>query len=127
MSSAKIRQRFIRSRKYILTSQKGITERQFGSQNYLPHVNLVIKYSYQTRIWPSDILTGHDFLLPIFLGLWPDNYFLSEILNIFKTNVCPCPWPDYKVPASASNMSRLCWQERRETHHVLTLHLWFMV
>ena len=30
-------------------SQKGITEREFGSQNHLPDENLAIKYSYQ--IW----------------------------------------------------------------------------
>ena len=45
-------------------SQKGITERDIGSQYSLPHVNLA--FPYQTRIWPSNILTGHDFFVNIF-------------------------------------------------------------
>ena len=68
-------------------SPKGIAEWKFGSQNDLPDKNLAIKYSYQTVFF------------------CPDNNSLSEILNIFKTNVCPCPWPDYYVLASASGMS----------------------
>ena len=46
-------------------SQKGITERDIGSQYSLPHVNLAIPY--RTRIWPSNILTGHDFLSIFFV------------------------------------------------------------
>ena len=42
-------------------SQKGITRREFGSQNHLPNVNLALKTTNRTRIWPSNILTGHDF------------------------------------------------------------------
>ena len=38
-------------------SQKGITGHEFGSQNCLQDVNLALK---TTRIWPSNILTGHD-------------------------------------------------------------------
>ena len=83
--------------------------RFLGSQNCLPEEkralpkellngNLALKMTYQTRIWPSNILTRRDFFCP-------DNNSLSEILNIFKTNVCPCPWPDYNASASASGMS----------------------
>ena len=42
-------------------SQKGITGREFGSQNHLPDGNLVIKYPYRTRIRLSNIITGHKF------------------------------------------------------------------
>ena len=78
-------------------SQKGITKRDFGSQNHLPDVNLALKIPYQTRIWPSNILTGHDFFANI---LCPDNFSLPENLYIFKTNVCPYPWPAYSVSNS---------------------------
>ena len=47
-------------------SQKGIAGREFGSQNCLPDVNLALKTTYRTRIWPSNILTGHDSFVNIF-------------------------------------------------------------
>ena len=46
-------------------SQKGITRREFGSQNHLPDENLALKTTYRMRIWPSNIFTGHDFFLSI--------------------------------------------------------------
>ena len=58
----------------------------------IPDEILALKITYETRIWPSNIFTGHDFFGNIFC---PENYSLFEILNILKTNVCPCPWPDY--------------------------------
>ena len=48
-------------------SQKGITERDFGYQNHLPDMNLALKTTYRTRIWPSNILTGHVFFCQYFL------------------------------------------------------------
>ena len=42
-------------------SQKGITGREFDSQNHLPDVNLAIKYHYRTGIWLSNIITGQEF------------------------------------------------------------------
>ena len=36
-------------------SQKGITGREFCSQNHSPDVNLVLITTYKTRIWPSNI------------------------------------------------------------------------
>ena len=35
---------------------KSITEWEFGSQNNLPDVNLAVKTTYRTRIWPANIL-----------------------------------------------------------------------
>ena len=40
-------------------SQKGIAGQEFGSQSHLPNRNLAFKITYQTRIWQSNILTGH--------------------------------------------------------------------
>ena len=76
--------------------QKGITGREFGSPNHLPDMNLALQITYRMRIWPSNILTRHDFFCQYFC---PHNYSLSE------TNVCHCPWPDNNVLASASGMS----------------------
>ena len=36
-----------------------ITERELGSQKFLPDMNLALKNSYQTRIWLSNINTRH--------------------------------------------------------------------
>ena len=56
-------------------SQKGITRREYGSQNHLPDVNLAIKYHYRTEIWLSNIITGREFGSQISL---PDINMVSQ-------------------------------------------------
>ena len=48
-------------------SQKGITGHEFGSQNCLPDINLALKTTYRLRIWPSNILTRHNFFSNVFV------------------------------------------------------------
>ena len=56
----------------------------------------------ESRIWPSNMLTGHDFFLAIFFA---HTTIPSENLNNSKTSVFSYPWPDYDVSASMSGMS----------------------
>ena len=42
-------------------SQECIVRWEFGFQNQLPDGNLALKITYRTRIWPLNVLSGHDF------------------------------------------------------------------
>lgn len=103
------------------------TENSFLSDNWPLKIayrarKMLSKRHYRMRIWPSNILTkresGYQIFLPDMIFLvnifCPDNYSLTEIRNVLKTNVCRCPWPYYNVPAKASGMS-LYPQDRRDT------------
>ena len=48
----------------------------------LPDVILALEITYQTKIWPSNILSEMIFFVNISC---PDIYSFYEILNIFKT------------------------------------------
>ena len=49
-----------------VVSQNYLLDEKMVLKKVVPDGNLALKTTYRTRIWPSDILTGHDFFGNIF-------------------------------------------------------------
>ena len=79
--------------------KKALPEENLALKKALPEGNWALKIDYRKRIGLSNIITGREsdsqILLPemilavnIFLY---KKLFLCEMINIFKTDVSPCP------------------------------------